>query len=209
MPSDVFQRPSVWACLDGVHEGMVRDQVVVAGLTYRVSRTGVLVLRDGACEVLLAGEPVIAAVHAMLRSRGSWDAAFAERATHEELWRLADQSRLMENLRDRDKVRHYDEGKRLIHLSLVIDAIVPNLVETVAMDLGAILEIALAHQLEGEVLAVVSLRQETEINLRPSFEDETFAQRIAPLHIILCSDSGPARAIKVGDDAQGIPRPVK
>lgn len=194
---DLLSRPEVAPVLRTAYAGMARAAVREGGIDYLVSRYGLLVERDGKLALDLAREPVMAAVAAMDAARSSWDGAQAEWERHRALWETADPRHLFPNLLARDRERRYDDEKRLVHLELVLRAIIPNLIDTVTIAIDGLLEMAATAPHQGVVRAVVALRQENDLNRLVAGEDEAFALRAAPLHIVVFASAERATLMHV------------
>ncbi|MFN7975461.1 MAG: hypothetical protein U0166_24510 [Acidobacteriota bacterium] len=193
-----FAQPEVRKVVDEAYQQMVAKQIVVGGAPYRVSRAGLLEEGEDGYRLRLAPEPIDGAVAAMTGARGSWDGALALYHGDEPLWKRGDPMALFPNLEKRDAARHYDAEKRLIHLGLTLDAVIPNLVEAAFIDPAAFLELAL----EGaprSVVAVVAIRHETILNRQVAGEDDVWSRELCPMSIVLYADDGHPRVIHVFD----------
>lgn len=181
--------PDVAPLVTDAWRRMREQQVMVGDAAYRVNRYGIIVRRATVIELLLVPEPVLEAVRRMDGLGGDWDAAAAEYGSHASLWRLADPRGLMPNLLERDRVRRYDPARRRTHLGLVLAALIPNLVESVTIDLAGLLEQSVAP-VEGEVEAVVALRARNQLNQMASLDDESYVRQVGPLYLVLLEAEG-------------------
>ena len=178
----LLEDPGVAAALRRAHRTI--PTTTVGGVPYRPNRFGVLLGSGRDARVVLATEPVAESAAALESAREDWDRAVALVGSQPELWRRADPNGLFENLLGRDRARGYDAGKRKIHLGLVLDALVPNLLETITLDLGGFLELALSGDVGGELQVAVALRDATAVNLHHSQSDFRHAGSVGPLWVV-------------------------
>jgi hypothetical protein len=151
----------------------------------------------GRLRAVLSSEPLMPVLRGLDEARGSWERALGLFEQHRTALEPADPRDLIGNLVRRDAARRYDDERRRAHLELVLEAVLPNLVETITLDPAAILELALDGSLPAEPLGVVAIRQSTAVNQFLGEDDASFAATVAPLTVALVLPDGSARLTRL------------